>query len=1111
MSRSHFFVAALCLSISVLCLGPEASAQEIVPEATVEGNAHDLPLTPTRTFQMTATEGSWLSLDVHPDGETLVFELLGDLYTLPLDGGEATRITEGIAFDSQPRYGPNGDRIVFVSDRSGSENIWILDRAAEDTIQVSQDDGNNFHSPEWAPDGQYVIASRATSLGDAAKPWLYHVEGGSGTPLVDEPEQMRLSGAAFRDDPRYIWFAQGSGAWDYNASFPQYQLATYDRDRGEIFERSSRYGSAFRPTLSPDGQWLVYGTRHDAETGLRLRNLETGDERWLAYPVQRDDQESIATRDLYPGMSFTPDSEALIASYGGKIWRIPIDGGDPSEIPFTADVEVPMGPELDFEYPIEDDPEFTISEIRNAVPSPDGSRLAFTALDRLYVMDYPDGTPQQLTGRDMVEAHPTWAPDGESIAYAGWSNEDGGHLYKVSASGGTPEQVTQDPGVYQQPAWSPDGERIVALRGPARSFRTATGPFAPGVTEDIVWVSAEGGPARQVAPAQGRHHPHFSNDPDRIYLYNEDEGLLSMRYDGTDVQTHLQVQGARQSLDDEPLDASVILMGPNENQAVAQVHSSLYRIAVPYVGGDAPTVNVSNPDAASVPVRKLTTVGGQFPAWGPEGNDIHFSAGNAHFRYDLSAARAAEDSAEAARQKEGDEDEDAEDESEENEEPAYKPDETRLEMEAPRDIPQGTAVLRGARVITMEDDEVIEKADLLIENNRIADVGEQGSLEVPDDAEIIDVSGQTIVPGFVDTHAHLRPAWDLHKGQVWQYMANLAYGVTTTRDPQTSTTDVLTYGDNVQSGRMLGPRIYSTGPGIFQSEQIGSLEEARNVLRRYSDYYDTKTVKQYIAGDREQRQWIIEAARELEMLPTTEGALDLKLNLTQIIDGYPGHEHSFPIYPLYDDVIELTAESETAYSPTLLVSYGGPWAENYFYSRENPHDSDKLQHFTPHSELDERTRRRDSWFMEDEHIFPEHAEVTKDIVDAGGRAGVGSHGQLQGLGYHWELWSMAEGGFSNHEALRLATIVGADAIGLDQDLGSITPGKLADLVVLEQNPLDDLRHTNTVEYIMKNGRLYEGDTLDEIYPREETRSIQWWQEDELPGRTVPGVGRQNSQ
>ncbi|MFP6572007.1 MAG: amidohydrolase family protein, partial [Vicinamibacterales bacterium] len=377
-----------------------------------------------------------------------------------------------------------------------------------------------------------------------------------------------------------------------------------------------------------------------------------------------------------------------------------------------------------------------------------------------------------------------------------------------------------------------------------------------------------------------------------------------------------------------------------------------------------------------------------------------------------------------------------------------------------------------------------------------------------DFARIFDVSGTTIVPGFVDTHAHMRPTFGVHKAQPWAYLANLAYGVTTTRDPQTGTTDVLTYGDLVETGSIVGPRIYSTGPGVFSAEQIKDLDHARDVLSRYSDYYDTKTIKMYTSGNRQQRQWILMAAREQELLPTTEGALDMKYNIEMMLDGYPGQEHSFPIFPIYKDVVRLTAETGLAYTPTLLVSYGGPFGENYFYTRENPHDDQKLRRFTPHSVLDGSTRRRGAgvdagpggWFRDEEYVFEDHAKGIKAIVEAGGRVGVGSHGQLQGLGYHWELWAMQSGGLSEYDALRTATILGAEAIGLDGDLGTIEPGKLADLVVLEENPLDNIRHTNTIRYVMKNGRLYYGDTLNERWPDERTLEITWQSDepDNLP-------------
>ena len=422
---------------------------------------------------------------------------------------------------------------------------------------------------------------------------------------------------------------------------------------------------------------------------------------------------------------------------------------------------------------------------------------------------------------------------------------------------------------------------------------------------------------------------------------------------------------------------------------------------------------------------------------------------------------------------------------------------------ATRDIPTGLAVLRGGRAITMNGDEVIDDADIVIRNNRIEAVGPRGSVEIPDGAQAIDISGRTVVPGYVDTHAHLRARDELHRTDVWPYLANLAYGVTTTRDPQTGNTEVLSYSDMVRSGEVLGPRVYSTGPGVFWQDGIDTAREARDTLKRYTDYYDTKTIKMYVAAARKGRQHIIMAARELGLMPTTEGALNIRQNLTETLDGYPGLEHSIPIFPVYGDYVKLFAETGRVYTPTLLVSYGGPWAENYFYSRENPHDDPKLRRFIPHDEIDARTLRRGQWFRGDQHVFSRHGEFVKDLVEGGGKAGVGSHGQLQGLGYHWELWAMASAGMKEHDALRMATIFGAEAIGLEGDVGSIEAGKLADLVILTANPLDDLRNTKAVEQVMLNGRLYDGDTLDEVYPRQRPLEPLWWWDDEP--EEVPGV------
>jgi Tol biopolymer transport system component/imidazolonepropionase-like amidohydrolase len=1111
---------------STLALPFPAQAQEATADSTRRARnpvQEGLPLEPTRTVAFTATEGSWLSVDVSPDGRTLVFDLLGDLYTMPIAGGRATPLTQGMAFDAQPRFSPDGARVVFTSDRRGGEGVWILSLDGTDTVQVTRGKNDKYDSPEWTPDGNYVVFSKDYEL------FMAHVGGGSGIQLIRAAEEggggggggglTRYMGAAFGDDPRYVWVARRSGVWQYNTALPDYQLVVYDRDTGETSTRSSRPGSAFRPVLSPDGRWLVYGTRYAAQTGLRLRDLQTGEERWLAYPVQRDDQESRATLDTYPGMSFTPDSKSLVAFYGGKLWSIDVATGQPTNIPFEVDVRQHLGPAVQFDYPVDDSPTFAVRQIRDAVPSPDGRQLAFVALDRLYVTDLSgpatsaqDGgddaqnPPRRLTDNDVVELAPVWSPDGQWIAFATWDDRDGGHIHRVRASGGEPQRLTPSPALYQDLAWTPDGARIVAVRSPAGAYTEET---ILGESE-FVWVPATGGDLTIIGATDGLGTPHFTQDGERIFAYG-DGRLVSMRWDATDVKEIVRVTNPPTPGSTGPGGAAeLVLMAPVGDFALAQAYSDLYVVTVPRVGGEVPSISVANPENAAFPVRRLTEVGGQFPAWSRDGRTVHWSIGNAHFVYDLDRAEQVEDSVEAARAARGEtpaQRDSAAGGDAERDRPtqrAYQPHETRVTITAQRDIPRGVVVLRGARVITMRGDEVIENADIVIRDNRIAAVGPRGQVQVPADARVFDFAGRTIMPGFVDTHAHLR-ARGVHRPEIWAYAVNLAFGVTTTRDPQTGTTDVLSYEDMVSTGQVLGPRIYSTGPGVFSRDNVKSLEHARTLLKRYSEYYDTKTIKQYVAGNREQRQWIIQAARELRLMPTTEGSLDIEMNLTEAIDGYSGHEHSLPAFPLHSDVIRLFAESGIAYTPTILVAYGGPWAENYFYATEDVLGNEKLTRFTPYDEIARKARRRSAgWFHPDEHVFRLIGETVADLVAAGGTAGIGSHGQLQGLGYHWELWAVQSGGLPIHDALRVATVMGADAIGLDNDIGSVEQGKLADLVVLGANPLDDIRNTNTVQMVMKNGRLYDANTLDEVWPRQREADFYW---NVAPPNPPAGIGR----
>ena len=1067
----------------------------------VQEDAGDLPLAgDTQPLSFKTNEGSWLTLDASPDGKTLIFDLLGDLYVLPVEGGVARRLTAGLGYDSQPVFSPSGERIAFISDRDGATNLWVANADGSSPLKISKERQSGLISPAWSSDGNYLFVTR---VGRDTELVMYHVDGGSGITLSSAGENEKFWGVGVQasTDSDQLYFAQGVGS---RRDMPATQISRYSLSTGQIEPLTQAEGGAFRPVLSPDGRFMVYGTRFETQTGLRIRDLQSGDDRWLTYPIQRDAQENFRppSRDLLPGYTFTADASAVIFNAFGKVWRVEVSSSERTEVPFTAEVSLDVGPDLTAGYRVPQG-DLTATLIQDPRLSPDGNRIAASVLANIYVMDTDGENLKRLSDDMSGEFKPVWSPDGRWLTYTTWSQAKGGHIYRMRSDGrGRAQRLTEIAAFYTDLAYSPDGESIVAMRG-NEYLRNQTFSEFGGlrIPLELVRLPAKGGPSTVLMTTETARYPHFGPERDRVYLTDEN-GLFSLQLNGRDRRDELVVNAPRGNRRGKtPPRAEAIYMHPDGTHVLAFANKQVWVIARAPAGAKAPEITLRS---GGLPVKRLTHIGADYLGWTPDGQGVWWAIGNTFYSRPLA-------SIDYLRSDDTDVNDDADvNDDEEGNDVTFAPEDrhaavaaVKMNVQRPRDKAEGTLLLEHANVISMAGETTLamntveRDQDILIVDNRIRAVAAHGSLAVPDDVTRINIEGRYVTPGFIDTHAH----WEFRTSDVlephnWSLVANAAYGVTAGLDVQTASNDYLAYRDFVEIGQSIGQRAFMTARGVFGDTDFQSYDETYSYLRRYRDHYKTRNIKSYVVGNREQRQWVVKASKALGLMPTTEGAGDQALNITHAIDGMHGNEHTLPDAPFFTDVVELFAKTKTAYTPTLVVQYNAPTLVDYFFTRTEVHDDVKLQRFYPHNRLDELTQRRSTWLRDNEFDFKQGAAQVAKIQRAGGLVGVGGHGELQGLAYHWEMWAFEMGGMRPVEVLRAATIDGAKIIGIDQDLGSIEVGKLADLVILDANPLSDIRNTTSLSRVMINGRLYDANTMDQQWPEQKPLPEFWWWDQE---------------
>lgn len=1023
---------------------------------------------PSKEVSFTVSEGTWMNLDVSPDGQTIVFDLLGDIYSLPVSGGKAKLLSGGTPYEVQPRFNSDGSKILFTSDRAGGDNIWYMNADGADAKQITKENFRLLNNGVWMPDGQYIVARKhftATRSLGAGEMWMYHISGGAGIQLTKRRnDQMDAGEPCISPDGRYVYFSEdmsSGSSFQYNKD-PNgqiYMIRRYDMENGKVENILGGAGSAMRPQISPNGKLLAFVKRVRTKTVLYLHDLATGEE-WPIYDnLTKDQQETWAIFGVYPNFDWLDDNEIVFYAKG-KIHRINIHTLETRNIPFEADVKQQITEAVNFKQEVAP-AEFEAKMIRHATTSPNGKWLAFNAAGHVYVKELPNGEPVRATSDNILEFMPAFSPDSRYLVYVSWDDGAMGAIRKISLDniGGNSFKLTDQKGFYFTPSFDAAGKRIVFRKGSGNSVVGTT----HGKNSGLYIMSASGGEMKRVHTS-GRE-PRFSNDGNSIYFLNG--GGLKKSYQSI----HLKTKEVKTLFTAKY--ANQFSISPDEKWLAFTELFKVYIIPFPHTGKSF-SLSAST---KAVPLKKVSRDAGTSLHWSGNSQQLHWVLGPEYFTEDLKDAFVFVPGAPEKL-------------------PPIDSTGVKIGLKLKTDIPEGKVAFTNAHIITMKGGQVIESGYVLVNQNKIERVG-SGSRNFGDDVKVIDCSGKTIIPGLIDVHAHMGAGFSgLSPNQQWHYYANLAFGVTTTHDPSNNTEMVFSQHEMVEAGEMVGPRVYSTGTILYGADGdfkavINSIDDARAHLRRLKAV-GAFSVKSYNQPRREQRQQVIQAARELRMMVYPEGGSTFLHNMSMILDGHTGIEHAIPINPLYDDVINLWSQSKTGYTPTLVVGYGGMWGENYWYQKYNVWENERQLNFMPRVFLDSRSRRR-TMIPDEEFWHQTISQGCKKLLDAGGRVQLGAHGQLQGLGVHWELWMLEQGGMTEMEALRAATQHGADYIGMGHALGSIEKDKLADLVILNANPLENIQHTEDIQYVMKNGRLYDSMTMNEIGNHSKKRKPFFWE------------------
>ncbi len=1048
------------------------------------------------TVTLDTKTGTWMTVDVSPDGQHIVFDLLGDLYVMPRTGGEAKALTHTMAWEMQARFSPDGKKITYMSDAGGGDNVWTMNADGSNAKAVTNEDFRLLNNPVWHPNGEYIAARKhytgTRSLG-SGEIWLYHISGGKGVQLNEKPNwQKDLGEPAFSPDGRYVYYSQDTTAgkqFEYNKDSNKqiFQIFRMDLSNGKTDALVSGPGGAVRPTPSPDGKYLAFVRRVRNQSTLFLKDLASGREFPVWDKLERDMQEAWSVHGVYPAFDWTPDSKQLVVWAQGKIWQVDWQQKSASEIPFQVKDSREVRKAVRYETPVAPE-QFDVKQLRWVNVSPKGDKVIYSALGYLYVKDVATGTPKRITKQTQhFEYFPSFSRDGREVVYVSWNDADMGTVRKLDIRSGRDTVLVKAPGKYSEPKFSPDGKSVVFVKSKGGYLTSPWHAMETGVY--IVSADGKGEPKRITEDGAA---PQFASDNNAVYvtragLNNEVDWYSKLvRIDlagGDAVTASKEAEIAKSEF------ATEFALSPDGKWLSFVERFHTYVTPLPQTGKPLSI----GPKMDALPVTQLDVNAGEWLHWSGDSSKVHFALADELFTGELKNAFAFVPGAP-------------------QELPKASESGIKIGFKQAADKPSAITAISGARLVTMKGDEVIDNGTIVIENNRIVAIGKTGDVTVPAKAITVDAKGKTIIPGLIDAHWHGGMGEDeVIPQQSWVNYASLAFGVTTIHDPSNDTSEIFTHAEMQKAGTVVGPRIFSTGTILYGAKApftaaISSVDDALTHLKRMK-VAGAISVKSYNQPRREQRQQVLEAARQTNMMVVPEGGSLFQHNMTMVVDGHTGVEHAIPVAIAYDDVKQLWSQTQVGYTPTLNVGYGGLDGEHYWYATTDVWKHPILSTFVPPTVLQPRAVRRDTAPLEDFNII-RVAQTATELQRAGVPVNIGAHGQREGLGAHWEMWMFGLGGMTSLEAIRTATINPARYLGMDKDIGSLEVGKLADLVIIDGDVLADIRQSDKIASVMINGRLYELPTMNEVGARTKARQPFFFESAE--GSTVPVTVRSHS-